>query len=664
MRRLLASVIALAACSSGGSTGPTPVASVTLSAPLTTITVGQQTTLTAAALSAAGAALTGRTVTWASSALGVATVVSGVVTGVAAGAATITATVEGKSAQTALTVVASASGCTGVTPVSVAVGEVRTLNGAERQQLCLTAGTTAGEYVLIPFNTYTLAAQVPLQLVSTNTIAASGAPTLAASASRSDLDYGFGVAPSQSLGQEFERRLRATERSVLGGAIRSRSRAAFQLSSLVASPSGPPSAITGLGANPAIGTPTRLNANGVDACTNPQMRGGRVAAVSNSAIVVVDSAAPAGGFTDAEYQSIAVTFDTLIYPLDTTAFGKPFDLDGNNRVVLFYTTSVNQLTPASSTGGFIGGFFYARDLFPITATTQVPFACPASNVGEMFYLPVVDPNSQFNRFFTDKARVLRQNTGTLAHEFQHLINASRRIYVTVANVDFEQTWLNEAMSHLAEELLYYRASGFAPKQDLTRSLITGTQARLDAVNAYQVDNLGRLSSYLAAPDVNAPYSPQDSLATRGGSWQLLRYVLDLMPNNQNTYLRALVDAPTSGIPNFNLQFGSVFGTVTAAVRQQVIAQFFDNSGLTIDPKYAFPSWNYRDVLPALSSNNGLFPLRTKPLVQGTPVTFSLTGGGAGYARFHVNASTIAGIVPTTSGGAVPTKVDLILIRTQ
>ena len=663
MRRLFASLIALAACSGGGgSTGPTPVASVTLTGPIATLTVGQQTTLTATALSAAGTALTGRTVSWSSSATQVATVLNGLVTAVAAGSVTITATVEGKSAQTNLTVVASASGCTGVTPVTVAVGEVRTLTGAERQQLCLSAGSSGGEYVLVPFNSATAATNVPLQLASTNTIAASAPPALGANASRGDLDYAFGVPVTNPLNAAFEQRLRQSERSALSGALRSRSRGAFQRSSLLAP--GAPNTINGLGATPAIGTGVRLNTNAFDACSNAQLRGGRVAAVSNAAIVVVDSAAPAGGFTDAEYQSIAVTFDTLIYSLDTTAFGKPFDMDGNNRVLLFFTNAVNQLTPASSTGGFIGGFFYSRDLFPAVANSVVPFACPSTNAGEMFYLPVVDVNSQFNRFFADKAKVLAQNSGTLVHEFQHLINASRRIYVTVADVDFEDTWLNEAMSHTAEELLYYRAAGLAPKQDLTLSIVTSSQARLDAINNFQVGNLGRLSNYLLATDVNAPYSPQDSLATRGASWQLLRYVLDLMPNNQNTYLRALVDAPTQGIPNFNLQFGSVFSTITVAVRQQVIAQFFDNTTVAIDPKYAFPSWNFRNVLPGLSGNAGQFPLRTKSLVQGTNATFSLTGGGCGYARFHVNGNTVAGITPTSGGGAVPAGVELILIRTQ
>jgi alpha-tubulin suppressor-like RCC1 family protein len=84
-----------------------PVATVTgLPGALTLIT-GQQHDLTATTRDQAGNILPGRSVTWATSAQGVATVsTAGTVTGVGAGSATITATSEGKSARTTVTVIA------------------------------------------------------------------------------------------------------------------------------------------------------------------------------------------------------------------------------------------------------------------------------------------------------------------------------------------------------------------------------------------------------------------------------------------------------------------------------------------------------------------------------------------------------------------------------
>src|SRR6266516_4737582 len=84
---------------------PAPVASVTVSPAAASVSVGASVQLTATLKDASGNVLTGRSVTWASSTLGMATVsTSGLVTGVAVGAATITATSEGQTGSSAVTV--------------------------------------------------------------------------------------------------------------------------------------------------------------------------------------------------------------------------------------------------------------------------------------------------------------------------------------------------------------------------------------------------------------------------------------------------------------------------------------------------------------------------------------------------------------------------------
>jgi CubicO group peptidase (beta-lactamase class C family) len=84
---------------------PPPVATVSVSLASASIVVGATTQATAVTRSAAGAEVTGRTVTWSSSATGVATVSgSGLVTAVGVGSATITATSEGQGGSATLTV--------------------------------------------------------------------------------------------------------------------------------------------------------------------------------------------------------------------------------------------------------------------------------------------------------------------------------------------------------------------------------------------------------------------------------------------------------------------------------------------------------------------------------------------------------------------------------
>jgi len=87
-----------------------PVASVTVSPASASVTIGGTTQLTATLKDASGNLLTGRVVTWVSSAPTVATVTgTGLVSGVTAGSATITATSGGKSGSAGVTVTAPGS---------------------------------------------------------------------------------------------------------------------------------------------------------------------------------------------------------------------------------------------------------------------------------------------------------------------------------------------------------------------------------------------------------------------------------------------------------------------------------------------------------------------------------------------------------------------------
>ncbi len=392
------------------------------------------------------------------------------------------------------------------------------------------------------------------------------------------------------------------------------------------------------------------------------MHTARIAAVSNTAIVAVDSLAPTGGFSDADYAKFAASFDTLIFPLDTSAYGAPADLDANGRVLLFFTQAVNQLT-APGSNGFVGGFFFARDLFPDTTQSALLQACATSNQGEMFYLPVADPAQTYNEFFAVKDSLFWEINGTLAHEFQHLINASRRLYVTKTLNWDEDVWLNEGMSHIAEELLFFHESGLAPKQNIQLSTLTSvSQQILTAVNHDQVENLSRLEDYLNAPGADSPYTQNDDLATRGATYELLRYSLDLSSGTNSSYLHALINTQNTGTVNYNTVFAATFPNIFVAVQQQVLANFLGGSGIPVDPKYAFPSWNYRDVI-GNGLNGNVNPLATKQLFGTTAANFSLTCGGVGYGRFHVAAGATASITSSASGSAVPASVVMILVRT-
>jgi len=273
-----------------------------------------------------------------------------------------------------------------------------------------------------------------------------------------------------------------------------------------------------------VGDLVRLNVNGVDACTNGIYHVARVEAIGGKSIILADTLNPKNGFTTTDYQRYAAKFDTLIYPLDEGAFGAATDIDNNGRVGIVFTRAVNELTAAGSLE-YVGGFTFSRDLFPRVGTSRFQ-ACETSNQGEFFYALAPDPTGVVNGNTRTAGFVDSATVPVLAHELQHLINASRRLYVNTAADSLEATWLDEGLAHIAEELLFYRESGTLPRTNLNVTALRARAAIVDAFNADMIGNAGRYQRHLQDPAATSPYSSDDSLSTRGAAWNWLRYLAD------------------------------------------------------------------------------------------------------------------------------------------
>ena len=107
LRRVIVTAALLAACTSDTTPPPVSVERVEVTPPSASIPLSGTFQFTAVPRDAQGNSLSGRTVTWSSSDVTVASVsAKGLVTGMSLGATTITATVEGHIGATAVTVVA------------------------------------------------------------------------------------------------------------------------------------------------------------------------------------------------------------------------------------------------------------------------------------------------------------------------------------------------------------------------------------------------------------------------------------------------------------------------------------------------------------------------------------------------------------------------------
>ena len=521
-----------------------------------------------------------------------------------------------------------------------------TLAASNAQPVQLAGGTTGMEMLLVVNDTSTGADGTTNFTISATGISAPGAvsaPSTSLIPAPAGLFAGFDASAATRLDISYGARVNERFRPRLNGMMSS-ARAARSLA-----PSAPSLAAQ-------VGDVVSYNVND-SSCTIIDRHPARIVAVSAQAVIAVDTLNPPGGFSSADYQRFAANFDTLIYPVDVGNFGAPADIDGNGKVVLLFTRAVNALTPRNNPS-FVGGFFLSRDLFPTVATARLD-GCPGSNMAEMFYLLAPDPTGAVNGNVRTAAFVDSLTTGVIAHEFQHLINASRRIYVNNAN-ELEVSWLNEGLSHIAEELLFFRQGQVGPRQNIGITALRASELTRNAFNNDQAANASRYRSYLQSPNDNSPIRDDDSLATRGATWDLLRYLADRKTAGGGTdasVWQALVNAKTTGIANLRQVFGANIG---AQLRDWSVSHYTDDVVSNLSPDYSQPSWNWHSIYPVLSGN-APYPLKINQLTS-TPASGTVIPGGAAFYRFSVPANATGSLTLTKSTGTTTGPLQGVVVR--
>ena len=609
-----------------------PTGWVDLSPPTPNLLAGGSQALSAVVRTVTGDSAADQSVTWGTSDAAVATVdAGGTVTAVAPGRVTISATAGARVGSTTIDVCPN-----------LAVGEAYTAAMPSAAALCLGGQASAAEYTYIPVNLSTSSA-LSLTVRATGVQAVTGPP------SPNLLPAGGLALRPAVLGSDLpvlERSLRET-RGVLAsraGRIATTRRAA-----------GPRRSITpGV---PTIGDLMTLNV--AQGCSGaPDNRTGMVRSVKQHVIIVADTSNPAGGFTTAQYDSIALEYDSLSYVVDSANFGAVTDVDSNGRVVLFYTRAVNELSPPATAASSYG-YFTNRDAFSADPVS----GCERSNAGEILYMLVPDPTGAVNSNVRTTSAVRGNGGRTVVHELQHLTNAFRRVYVTGATA-FEEPWLDEGLSQVAEELMFYRtAPGLAPRGNIVLSnLNTGPFAsrRVAAYNTYQNNNFTLFRTWLQRPDTTGAFvtANPDGGAFRGALWAFLRYASDRVNGSEPAFWQSLVNGNLEGKANLQNAIGA---DPDAWLRDFTAAMYADDNSFTVAAAYKTPSWNYRSVYGGL----GGFPLLVRPLTDGSPLTLSYSrGGGTAYVRFGTAAGAFASVT-ALSGGTIPTSpYALIVVRTK
>jgi hypothetical protein len=635
---LCALLLVAAACSGSDGTAPLVATSLSVSTSPSQISVNGSAQASAIVKDQNGNALTGQTITWSSLTPAIASVdaTTGVVKGLAPGTATIQGTSGTITGTGTVLVIAPATSClAGPVIVNLAVGQATVVNGSTSQGCIKIASTSAAsQYIVIAANTNSISDQMATFTLKSDTGEVVPSTTLLANPYRisASLSAASAPVPTDALQTAFESKLRLKERAELKipdaqRAYRARGSEPSQIRTSLAA------AVPNIGDKTTFKVPTSCAVFTTVTATAQY--------ISNKAIIYLDDASPSGGFTATDYQDIANEFDNLIYPTDVSYFGNPLDLDNNGHIIILYTPQVNKLTPTGNPGSFVGGFFFVGDLFPSTGNGS----CAQSNGGEIFYVLTPDPNGTIvpNGGGSGNPRStasVRQGTrGTIAHEFQHMINASERIASPIEQ-DFEEVWLDEGLAHFAEDVNGRAQLGLADNANATFETVS---ANINDYSAFFFQNFARLDKYMLNPGPNSPTSfhADTSLADRGAIWSLLRYSADnYAPGGDiKAFTRALAGGPNTGVNNLVTRTGVPFDTLVAG---WMIANYADDAGIPgLPDKYTYKSYNMRSNMQAgFINQNRLYPLQINDITTTSVVASGMQAlsGSGDYFRFSRVAS--------------------------
>jgi hypothetical protein len=399
----------------------------------------------------------------------------------------------------------------------------------------------------------------------------------------------------------------------------------------------------------------------------PEEVRGVVREVSSKAIVVEDVLAQ-GAFTAAEYAAIAANFDDPIYDTDVAYFGEPGDIDANGRVILLYSAGVNRMTDDYNEG-FIAGFTCPLDLGFV-----------GGNDAEMFYLMVPDPNGTLTPApgdGIDKDAVLRFTDNTVAHEFQHMINAQS------GKGGAQDIWINEGLSHLAEEVVGHALNGFGPGQELGPDQLLSTPERQEIFRKWYLNNWFNLAQYLNSPaDTAALLVATDPLdfntfRMRGSAWMFLRFALDRTEDStagESARTRALIQTSFSDSRDaVSDVFGVDFDRLATDWAGMLVSE--DRAGVDVGPDLLLTSYQLREVYESpvgalITPPNGGYPLEPLPRALGSTSVldaelFTATGLYV-TLRTSQNAGATQVELVDGSGDALGGSIEprLVIVRTN
>ncbi len=365
---------------------------------------------------------------------------------------------------------------------------------------------------------------------------------------------------------------------------------------------------------PQVGDQEQFRVCGNGACNSTVQVTATARYVGEHGVVYTDNATPTGAeqLTQSDIDHLGTLFDDYLFEIGTNAFGETSDIDGDNLVAIVITPRVNDLSP-DCTDGRVIGYFYGGDLLLST---------PGGNRREVFFAFAPRPATQACTEVT-RNLALRSLPPVLIHELQHMISFNQ--HVLKRGQPDEAVWLNEGLSHFAEEL----GQRIIPDEHCPASSSCFSEfASGNIVNAYLYLEDPE-NSFLVAPSRDGP-----SLAERGSGWLFVRWLADHFGTEEHgrDFTSAILQRGTPGARNVEAVTGQPFDRL---VGEWLLANWLDNlEGFPQAGRTHYKSWNFRSLFQA---NYPQLFARPYPLIPDlTDGSFArvgtLRGGSGTYLR--------------------------------
>jgi hypothetical protein len=408
--------------------------------------------------------------------------------------------------------------------------------------------------------------------------------------------------------------------------------------------------------------PLRVAAFDGDACSDFATVNAAVRVIGTRGLWLEDIENPAGGFTSEDFQSLSNLFDAKIYPTDVDYFGSPSDVDGNGRIAVLITKEVNAV------GGLLG-FVFGGDLFGRPD-------CQASNEAEIFYGATPDPNGTLALGTYTREQGLHDIPSTVAHEFAHIIQFSRRIAINAPAPLV--VWEGEGQAVLAEEVVGHAVEGRAPGQNLGAAIAFNgddptsidwyTYGFVQAAAYFGYD--GSPTRVSGAPEecswlANEGNGPcVQSALPYGAPWLLLRWLSDQygpsFPGGEKGLQQAFINNPASGYANISAVVGVPIKTLLG---QWAATLYTDDRAPTLSTRLTLPSWNLLDVY-AGAPEPAQLTARSRAFASFRDA-FSVRAGSAAYVRLSgASVSPTAVRIRNGSDGQLPSIMQVFVVRLQ